>query len=1571
MTKKRVRRSILSLILALAMVLSLIPVPAMADPGDEEQGGEPAEERTTGLFATDWLEWPQGDEPGEPTEGEEPNRYEFGTDRPDMDLYVVNKAEEGEDGDVVSAENLKLYKLTEEGTAGDEVENCVRKLPYWDGNGDAESEKFVKLYFPDAGDYLLCHTDDIDKEQGIIIHMNYPWVGAYSADEKSTENYISESTCLDGSTEFYIIENFELDDGQEFSYGEWERDENNNNEPISFTKKKERLDLSSVRSDYIESDKKLEDFVTVEQVGGEIGSRVYKVTVRDMPMDADWDLWFEAALLEGDQEPQDCSRRIWVRNPLRTTGLLATNWVDWDNGIPALGHYNDGENDYYAEPEAREMGVSLPDTTIYAVYKASEDAEEVPSVKAEDLHLYKMENGTVGAKVPDDEISQYSYWQEGKDEITSTDFVRLHFPDAGDYLLCYQEETGTKQGIIIHVDFPELGIYSDYKQGLKADALQSSTEIICREDTYVFYLIENIENIDKEKAVSYGRWTHNDETGEDVFEKSELPCVQDENIKAKVTTIDKTTVGQYVYKVEVDISDFEYWESRPLDFNGEYERQEYDLENEDDRYGSVSCFVDIKRMMSGLVGFEYYGDEILEEDYVNCFGKNVDCWDYEAQIAFGWMDDDGEFTDKEAWSEMTAEIYDRDENLKVTGKFVENNRFKFKLSEFEFGEYDIVLKKGNKEFGRMTLSLQRGWGWFFDGYEERVDDRLGWVAAWGTDDKYFNPLAERKHKFASAPSLVFYGPENAKFYQWTGGYEEGKAEHGNEISPSKDPEKLDDYGYTRYTLDAQDLYNGGDGKFVACYTDLEYDEITVEVVQLHREHEAEAYEGPKYYSGLFITEEEYNQGNWDFEGTMRIEEPTYWAFGKTMQEVLDKLKKKADGDSSYNYEYINISTGLSDEDLSGRQDNEILNVGNGDLKGLRLYANNDFSWSNLTIKGSLKEDDLILISGSWQDGAELNIGPKLRANVDYYCYEDSSTQEYHNVIFPDVLEDENWPGEDETAVKDGLKVQILKNSYYGSEPTTFTVQYAISEKEADEKDIKGEFIQSDADKELVTIEVAPSKGEAASAQSITDTIDFDDKVVEAILSDDDAKLKTELTIESDENKPASVDAKDAIEAAMKEEGNPSSKVPDTAKKIQFIDISLKVVVVDKNGATKKDDENKDIAQEVTETKSELAISIPLPADLKWTPAATSKAKNIVYNVYRYHEGIAEKVNDVPLSLTVTGTLTFRTDKFSTYAIEAVENEAQSIAVTKMPTKTTYTEGEVFSKEGMEVSVTYLDGTVEKTTEYTVDKTTALAKTDTTVTVAWKGLTAQVPITVSAKQDPGKDPAKDPSKDPSKDPAKEPTKEPAAAVGETATVGGNNYKVTAATGTNKTVTFTAADKKAAKVTVPATVNIKGAEYKVTVIGDNAFAGNAKLTTVTMPAGITKIGKNAFKNCTKLKKIDIAKSVTEIGTNAFYNCKKLTTVKFKGTKIKKIGQGAFAKCASLKSVTIPKSVTEIGKDAFKDCKKLSKVTIKGTVLKKVGKNAFKNIAKKSVIKVPKKKKAAYKKLLKSAGYTKTVK
>lgn len=69
--------------------------------------------------------------------------------------------------------------------------------------------------------------------------------------------------------------------------------------------------------------------------------------------------------------------------------------------------------------------------------------------------------------------------------------------------------------------------------------------------------------------------------------------------------------------------------------------------------------------------------------------------------------------------------------------------------------------------------------------------------------------------------------------------------------------------------------------------------------------------------------------------------------------------------------------------------------------------------------------------------------------------------------------------------------------------------------------------------------------------------------------------------------------------------------------------------------------------------------------------------------------------------------------------------------------------------------------------------------------------------------------------------------------------------------NDTATITRATGNRAFYVLPETVKHGDKTYKVTAIGDGAFAGNTALTTVYFAKNITTIGEGAFRGCTQLK------------------------------------------------------------------------------------------------------------------------
>ena len=165
--------------------------------------------------------------------------------------------------------------------------------------------------------------------------------------------------------------------------------------------------------------------------------------------------------------------------------------------------------------------------------------------------------------------------------------------------------------------------------------------------------------------------------------------------------------------------------------------------------------------------------------------------------------------------------------------------------------------------------------------------------------------------------------------------------------------------------------------------------------------------------------------------------------------------------------------------------------------------------------------------------------------------------------------------------------------------------------------------------------------------------------------------------------------------------------------------------------------------------------------------------------------------------------------------------------------------------------------------------------------------------------------------------------------------------------------------------------------VTTIGDNAFSGNEKITSVKISEGITDIGMRAFEGCGALTSVTIPSSMAAIGFEAFYSCHALSgvyisdmeawckiTFTYSGsfdsysnplyyagklylngelvTRVEipegiTILNGAFFYCSTLEEVTIPNSVTRIGMKAFDGCDSLTSITIPDSVTS-IGQDAF---------------------------------
>ena len=124
--------------------------------------------------------------------------------------------------------------------------------------------------------------------------------------------------------------------------------------------------------------------------------------------------------------------------------------------------------------------------------------------------------------------------------------------------------------------------------------------------------------------------------------------------------------------------------------------------------------------------------------------------------------------------------------------------------------------------------------------------------------------------------------------------------------------------------------------------------------------------------------------------------------------------------------------------------------------------------------------------------------------------------------------------------------------------------------------------------------------------------------------------------------------------------------------------------------------------------------------------------------------------------------------------------------------------------------------------------------------------------------------------------------------------------------------------------------------LTDIRDYVFANCEKLESITLPSGLTSIGYGAFMNCIALREITLPGSLTTLGERAFYNCEKLEAIKLP-EGITTLGNDVFSHCNHLQSVTLPPSLTTLGEDVFRECSRLEAITLPDG-LTSIGNNAF---------------------------------
>ncbi len=1451
-------RKYASIFLVFCMVLGLFAeVPVNA--ADVESGTENA---TGELVATTYFDWL---EDGPVVHENAEYQRELYVSLMPCTMHLAYRADADAELQTVTAEKISV---TYEGEA---VNELVR---IWANEQNAD---YVDMEFQKTGDYVVNYTDNLEREYSLIIHVVYPEMGFYTQPSISDETILSRFAFSDMQTNtFYLIMNpaegceMQLDDSVPFFVCDYE-----------------------LGYDVTDSEE-VKKYVTYEAVE----ENVYRITVSALK---NFEVRAQAEVIsETDTWQNECCIGVFYEPKME--GLVVKEWIDWNEEGPYVSDEATFSKEAWAIPKE--------DKIVYLAYVETEGGEDTP-VTAEDITI--TYNG--------EDAGERASCSQNRE---NTDLINLQFQELGEYAITYSGDGNKDKSVKVTVDYPEVGFYYGEERNIEnlianGRFVYSDVENVTEKTFYVIMQTKGTSIALNEAAP----FKINDyQTG---IESSEPEVV------AEYISYERVEGRENVYRIIVNT---------PRNFGLNVEAIVVDGDG-NEWVSSNSMNVEYEQKMEGLVVKDWIewneeGPYISEEA---SFSKETWCDLNGHTIYLAYLESEEDTTPEVVHAEDLTITYNGEAADEIVN--VADNELNGDLIGLRFtrtGEYIVTYKAGTIS-KTITIHVDYPMAGFYrtaevtdEGY---IRDELLYEA--GENQEFYLILLDRGEEHISDTQIHVLD-----YYSDAIEVEMVEENHIYKIV-------IRDTWEAQFRIQASFLCRWGDGEpdLINYELSLRDEDLTGRSAYI---------DGAKHtgYSGCFMTKEEYEFGGiyWDNNS------PIYYVHADTVQGVIDKLLRVANGEEVLYRSVIDEETGkmvqVSSEGLeienTGYIQIVVSNFGNvtltpeyvtsaGDLKGISFVSGQDVYMTEHEPEDGIYIEDQVY-SLERLRGALIAEGitqEEMAHMIPDALAEESYVSIYQNEIYfvEEIIDEEKAQryfvlGEAVTydtgmeaqqkqllleAFADNVFAELMEPSRYpemhvntycdmtfgggfdklwigfkegydysativnGNEKTTFTREDLAGQKtkECEAYTIYWDDRTQSGHEEVIPIrlyeieEVTNTSGNYEGAVSV-------DEMPEPNAMEE---LTTEQKDAIEQGKKLTVDVK----ADSKNETEVGAAVAESMKSvvkntgfagIVYLDLSVLVSVEGVTGAT-----------QITEMKTSMVLTIEIPERIR-----KDKRK---YKIVRYHEKDG-KGHSEELDASVSGDgkrITFKTDRFSTYAIVYDSVEDENAGATQTP------------------------GT--STTPDTTQKPDV----------------------------------------------------PAVVVGSQQTVDGNKYTVTNVTDGAKTVVYNGSTVKGVKVTVPATVTIGGAVYSVTEIADGAFAGNTKLTNVTLPKSIVKIGKNAFKGCTKLKKITIPKNVTAIGANAFYNCKKLGVVKFGTTKLAAIGQGAFGKCSSLKSVTIPKSVTEIGKDAFKNCKNLKKVTIKGTKLKKIGKNAFKNNAKKITIKVPRQKKSAYKKLLKKAGYKKTVK
>lgn len=155
-----------------------------------------------------------------------------------------------------------------------------------------------------------------------------------------------------------------------------------------------------------------------------------------------------------------------------------------------------------------------------------------------------------------------------------------------------------------------------------------------------------------------------------------------------------------------------------------------------------------------------------------------------------------------------------------------------------------------------------------------------------------------------------------------------------------------------------------------------------------------------------------------------------------------------------------------------------------------------------------------------------------------------------------------------------------------------------------------------------------------------------------------------------------------------------------------------------------------------------------------------------------------------------------------------------------------------------------------------------------------------------------------------------------------------------------VIVTGLNEKTAKVEIPETILYKEKYiYQVTAIAREAFAKDAVIRSIYIPASVNGIGGAFLEGCSNLEKITVSENSEKYKTvdNVLYTKSGKTLLALIETGayyliprgVIQVAEGAFVYCPSLKTVIFPQTLKKVKVQFKNSCPKLEEVIFRGTV------------------------------------------